>query len=185
MSITPEQALAVYRAADCLFNAAECEAALDRMAQEVTAAIGTTNPLFITVMQGGLVPAGQLLTRLDFPLQVDYLHATRYTGKTRGGELSWLRRPATPLADRIVLLVDDIHDEGSTLQAIVDYCLAEGAARVLSAVLVNKHHERKVAYQAEIVGLEVDDRYVFGYGMDYKEYLRNAPGIFAVSDEHA
>jgi hypoxanthine phosphoribosyltransferase len=185
MSITPEQAMAVYRAADCLYNEAECEAALDRMAQKVTAAVGTSNPLFITVMQGGLVPAGQLLTRLDFPLQVDYLHATRYTGKTRGGELHWMRHPATPLDDRVVLLVDDIHDEGSTLQAIVDHCLAEGAARVLSAVLVNKHHDRKVAYQAEIVGLEVDDRYVFGYGMDYKEYLRNAPGIFAVSDEHA
>jgi hypoxanthine phosphoribosyltransferase len=185
MSITPQQAFAVYTAAECLYDRSEVEAALDRMALDISYALAEANPLVITVMQGGLITAGMLLPRLAFPLQVDYLHATRYRGKTSGEDLRWIVRPSHELTDRIVLLVDDIHDEGHTLEAIVEACRAAGARRVYSAVLVNKRHGRKTAYRADFVGLEVADRYVFGYGMDYKEYLRNAPGIYAVREEHA
>lgn len=185
MSITPEQAQAVYAAADQLYDAAAVDAALARMAEEIGQVLGGSDPLVLAVMQGGLVPAGLLLPRLGFPLQLDYIHATRYTGETRGGTLEWIVRPRRPLAGRTLLLIDDIHDEGHTLAEIVADCRAAGAARVYSAVLVNKRHERKAAYRADFVGLEVEDRYVFGYGMDYKEYLRNVPGIYAVRDGHA
>jgi hypoxanthine phosphoribosyltransferase len=77
-------------------------------------------------------------------------------------------------------VIDDILDEGLTLQAILDDCRKQGASEVHSAVLVKKLHERNIGTEADYVGLEVEDRYVFGFGMDYKEYLRNAPGIFAV-----
>lgn len=185
MSITPQQAMAVYDTAECLYDRAEVEAALNRLALDISYVLAEANPLVITVMQGGLITAGMLLPRLAFPLQVDYLHATRYRGKTSGAELHWIVRPTHTLTDRIVLLVDDIHDEGHTLEAIVAACREAGARRVYSAVLVNKRHDRKAAYRADFVGLEVEDRYVFGYGMDYKEYLRNAPGIYAVRDDHA
>ncbi|MBK9130560.1 MAG: hypoxanthine-guanine phosphoribosyltransferase [Gammaproteobacteria bacterium] len=185
MSITPQQAMAVYGAAECLYDRTEVEAALNRLALDISYVLAEANPLVITVMQGGLITAGMLLPRLAFPLQVDYLHATRYRGKTSGAELHWIVRPTQALTDRIVLLVDDIHDEGHTLEAIVEACKAAGARRVYSAVLVNKRHDRKAAYRADFVGLEVEDRYVFGCGMDYKEYLRNAPGIYAVRDDHA
>jgi hypoxanthine phosphoribosyltransferase len=177
--------MAVYAAAECLYDRAEVEAALDRLALDISYALAEANPLVITVMQGGLITAGMLLPRLAFPLQVDYLHATRYRGKTSGADLHWIVRPSHALTGRIVLLVDDIHDEGHTLEAIVAACREAGARGVYSAALVNKRHDRKAAYRADFVGLEVDDRYVFGYGMDYKEYLRNAPGIFAVREEHA
>ncbi len=183
MSITPEQALAVYAAADCLYDTAAVNAALDRMAREITAELRDSNPLVITVMQGGLVPAGLLLPRLDFPLQIDYLHATRYRGQTRGGEIEWRARPVNPLRDRVVLLIDDIYDEGHTLAAIVRACESDGARRVCSAVLLDKQHERKASYRPDFIGMPVVDRYVFGMGMDYREYLRNAPGVFAVRDE--
>lgn len=183
MSITPEQALAVYARADCLHDAATVLFALDRMSDEITAELGSSDPLVVTVLQGGLVPAGMLLPRLNFPLQMDYLHATRYAGGTRGGEIQWIARPVQSLAGRIVLLVDDIYDEGHTLMAIVRACEAAGARRVYSAVLLDKQHGRKAAYRPDFIGLPVADRYVFGMGMDYREYLRNAPGIYAVRDD--
>jgi hypoxanthine phosphoribosyltransferase len=173
----------VYAAADCLYDAAAVDAALDRMAREIAAELRHSDPLVITVMQGGLVPAGLLLPRLDFPLQIDYLHATRYQGRTRGGELEWRARPVRPLDGRIVLLIDDIYDEGHTLAAIVRACEEAGARRVYSAVLLDKQHQRKAAYRPDFIGMPVADRYVFGMGMDYREYLRNAPGVFAVRDE--
>jgi len=167
--------------ADCLINQAEVEAALDRMADAMTERLGDTLPVFYCVMNGGLITTGHLLTRLGFPLEVDYLHATRYRGRTRGGELFWRVSPEIPMAGRHVVIVDDILDEGATLAAILEYCREAQAASVSTAVLVDKRHDRKAVpgLKADYCGLEVEDRYVFGFGMDYKGYWRNAPGIFA------
>lgn len=167
--------------ADCLISHEEVERALDRMAEQITADLGDKLPVFYCVMNGGLITTGHLLTRLGFPLEVDYLHATRYRGNTRGGELFWRVSPEIPMADRHVVIVDDILDEGTTLAAILAYCREAGAASISTAVLVDKRHDRKAVpgLKADYCGLEVVDRYVFGFGMDYKGYWRNAPGIFA------
>lgn len=184
MKLTPADAKAVLESADCLYSRNQVEAALDKMAVEIMARLQDANPVLLCVMNGGLVPTGQLMTRLNFALQVDYVHATRYRDRTHGGELDWIARPHVDLKDRVVLVIDDILDEGVTLGAIVDYCVQQGAREVLSAVLVEKLHERKAgARHADFVGLQCEDRYVFGYGMDYKGFLRNAPGIYAVKDE--
>lgn len=180
MSITPQEAFAAYAEADQLYTAQEVEQALARMAQEITGKLRDSNPLVLCVMLGGMIPAGRLLGRLEFPLELDYIHATRYRGNTSGGALHWIARPSVPLAGRVVLVIDDILDEGITLAAIVDECRAQGAREVYTAVLVDKRHERKEGMTASFTGLEVDDRYVFGCGMDYKGYLRNLPGIYAV-----
>lgn len=185
MPISPQRALEVLATADCLYDQSAVEAALDRMAEEITRELGDSDPLVITVMHGGLLPAGMLLARLRFPLQTDYLHATRYDGKMRGGSLRWVAKPSRPLSGRTVLLVDDIYDEGHTLAAIVRACQEEGARRVYSAVLLDKQHDRKADYRPDFIGLPVVDRYVFGMGMDYCEYLRNLPAIYAVRDEDA
>jgi hypoxanthine phosphoribosyltransferase len=166
--------------ADCLASVEQAEVALDNMAEAITARHQNNNPLIICVMNGGLIVTGCLLSRLDFPLEQDYLHATRYRGETQGGELNWVVEPHHSLKDRHVLIVDDILDEGYTLAAIVTYCQKAGAASVETAVLVEKMHNRKQGLQADYVGMNMDDRYLFGYGMDYKGFLRNAPGIFAV-----
>ncbi|MEQ5801918.1 hypoxanthine-guanine phosphoribosyltransferase [Halomonas sp. H10-9-1] len=167
--------------ADCLVSQAQVELALDRMAEAITRDLGDKLPVFYCVMNGGLITTGHLLTRLGFPLEVDYLHATRYRGKTRGGELFWRVSPEIPMAGRHVVVVDDILDEGATLAAILDYCREAGAASITTAVLVDKQHDRKAVpgLKADYCSLEVADRYVFGFGMDIKGYWRNAPGIFA------
>ncbi|MDN5871913.1 MAG: hypoxanthine-guanine phosphoribosyltransferase, partial [Nitrococcus sp.] len=117
-------------------------------------------------------------------LEVDYIHATRYHRSTRGTDVVWLARPQTSLRGRTVLVVDDILDEGHTLAGIIDECYETGAKEVLAAVLVNKQHGRRFeGLEANFYGLTVDDRYVFGAGMDYKGYFRNLTGIYAVNSE--
>ena len=183
MSLTAEQAKAAYEQADELYSPEQIDAAYDRMAGAITCQLATSDPIVICVMSGGLIPAGHLLTRLNFPLHVDYLHASRYRGETRGGELHWVTRPSLPLADRTLLVIDDILDEGLTLKAIVAYLREQGAKAVYSAVLVKKLHDRRdSAITADFVGLDVEDRYVFGCGMDYHGYYRNLPGIYAVRE---
>jgi len=178
----PEHIKQVYHDSECLFSKQDVEAALDRMAYDIHTQLADSNPLLLCVMIGGLVPTGNLLPRLDFPLELNYVHATRYQGQTSGGVLDWKVRPEYDLSDRTIIIVDDILDGGLTLQAIVDHCYAQNARKVYTAVLVDKITKRVPGGlpKADFTGLTVDDRYVFGYGMDYQEYLRNAPGIFVV-----
>lgn len=175
----------VYRQATLLYTTREVEAALDRMAINIQEQLQDKNPVLLCVMIGGLVPMGNLLPRLDFPLEVDYVHATRYRGEISGGELHWKVKPGISVVGRTVLVVDDILDGGITLAAIIAELKNMGADEVYSAVLVDKHHKREPdgLQAADFVGLTVDDHYVFGYGMDYNEYLRNAPGIFMANQD--
>ncbi len=170
----------ILREADRLYSAEQVAAALDAMARAISRKLHDRNPLVLCVLTGAIIPAGHLLTRLDFPHQLDYLHATRYGDTTSGGRLDWVSQQNYSLEGRHVLIVDDILDEGVTLAAIVAHCREAGAASVSSAVLVEKRRPRKTDIRADFVGVQTEDRYLFGYGMDYKGYLRNADGIYAV-----
>ena len=182
MSLNLEEIKRAREEADCLADAATVEAALERMAAEITARLADANPLVYAVMNGGLILAGRILPRLPFPLEVAYLHATRYGHAIQGTLLDWRVRPTQDLRGRTVLVLDDILDEGHTLKAIIEHLKEEGAAEVLSAVLVHKLHDRKATpgMRADFSGLDIADRFLFGCGMDYKGYWRNAPGIYAV-----
>ena len=178
--ISMEEIKTVREQADCLYTGEEVARAVDDMAVAVSKRLADHNPIILSVLIGGIMPTASLLKRLDFPLQVDYVHASRYREKTKGGTLHWLRQPGD-LTDRSVLLVDDILDEGHTLKAIAGACSQAGASEVLTAVLVDKQVRRNSGLrQADFTGVTVPDRYVFGCGMDYKGYLRNLPGIYAV-----
>lgn len=168
---------------DCLYTGAEIEAAVKNMAAGIHGHLADHNPLVLSVLIGGLIPTAWLLAHFDFPLQLDYVHATRYRNRTRGGELHWLRAPPADIRGRHVLIVDDILDQGHTLAAIVQACHAAGAAEVITAVLVDKRVKRDEGLpKADFSGVTVPNRYVFGCGMDYKGYLRNLAGIYAVRD---
>ncbi len=182
MTVDLNEIIQVREEADCLADAATVEAALARMATEISARLAEANPLVYVVLNGGLILAGRILPRLPFPLELAYLHATRYGQKIHGSTLDWRVRPAQDVRDRSVLVLDDILDEGHTLHAIVEYLKEAGAREVLSAVLTHKRHDRKAypGMRADFTGLEVEDRFLFGCGMDYKGYWRNAPGIYAV-----
>lgn len=185
MSI-PQRIQEIYSKATCLYTKKEIDVALDSMAEAIHTKLSASNPVLLCVMIGGLVPAGNLLPRLNFPLEVDYIHATRYGDKTQGGQIEWLVTPRISLKNRTVLIIEDILDGGITLEAIINYCRAQGAAEVLTAVLLDKLQTRLPGGtpKADFTGITMEDGFVFGYGMDYKGYLRNAPGIYVVAPEH-
>lgn len=185
MSLTPEAYAAVAARAELLISGEEVERALDRMAREISRDLGASDPLVLCLMTGAVIVAGRLLPRLDFQLRLGYLHATRYQGATRGGDLAWVHRPSADIRDRHILLVDDILDEGLTLEAAVQACRDDGAASVRCAVLVEKDRARNSTLRPDYVGIRTPDRYLYGYGLDYRNYFRNAAGIYAVAEEDA
>jgi hypoxanthine phosphoribosyltransferase len=157
------------------------QAAITQLSVEITAKLRDVSPVVICVMGGGVVFAGQLLTQLKFPLELDYVHASRYQNQTVGKTLVWQSLPKLDLTNRTILLVDDILDEGITLLAIKEKCLALGAKEVLSAVLVDKVLQHSKPILADFVGLDVPNQYVFGYGMDAYGWWRNLPAIYSLS----
>lgn len=167
--------------AELLYDRRRIDAEVARLGGEIGAALGGEVPLYLPVMNGALIFAGALALAIRGDLEFDYTHATRYHGSTQGAQLEWIKRPRANLAGRTALLVDDILDEGYTLRAMRDYCLEQGARRALIAVLCVKRHGRAApGIDADFIGLEVPDRYVFGFGMDYYEQGRNLPGIYAL-----
>lgn len=172
--------------ADLLYNAQQIKDALIAQANQINRFLRdvpetSQPPVMLPVMNGGLIYAGQLLPLITLPVEIDYIHATRYRNTTEGHELDWKVYPQSDLSDRLVIVLDDIFDEGHTLEAIVGFCKAKNVDKVLTSVLVTKDHNRRdVDLAVDFSALSVPDRYVFGYGMDYKGHLRNLDGIYAV-----
>jgi hypoxanthine phosphoribosyltransferase len=134
-------------------------------------------------MKGGIFTSYSLLQYFTFPLEIDYLQVSRYGSDTQGGELIWKVEPSEPLSGREVLIIDDILDEGVTINKIIEYCKEKGAKSVAAAVLVKKCHGRGTHNSlVRYVALEVPDRYIFGCGMDFKGYFRNLPAIYAINE---
>jgi hypoxanthine phosphoribosyltransferase len=179
---TAEEAWRILESADEICSA-ECVAAeVERLAHEITSRLEKTEPLVLGVMRGSVIFAGQLLPQLRFPLHFDYLDVTRYGGKTTGGEIDWKVSPGTAVEGRVVLVLDDILDEGHTLAAIREKLLAAGAREFYSAVFAQKDTGRAKPIAADFVGLTVPNRYVFGFGMDVYGAWRNLPAIYAMRE---
>lgn len=184
-ALNPElhvEAREVMARADVLIDEAQLNAGYDRMAAYISEQMRALDPIILCIMTGGLYATAEITKRLDFPLEVDYLHVTRYAGETRGGDLVWKVSPGTDLANRHVLVIDDILDEGKTLAATLNAIEAQGTASIRTAMVLQKMHDRREAnLTADCVGFDVPDRYVFGAGLDYKGYLRQLPAVYAVA----
>ena len=175
-----QEALRLLQEADVICDAKSVEEAVARMAGEITALLHDRFPIVLSVMGGAAVFTGQLLPRLAFPLEFDYIHVSRYGDKTQGGQLRWKVEPSAHVKDRTVLVLDDILDEGETMAEIKRRVLELGAARVYCAVFCEKLIPKAKPIKADFVGITVPDRYVFGYGMDVSGLWRNLPAVHAV-----
>ena len=178
--MNPQEAKKIFEEADLICSVEESALAVRRVAAEITARLAGANPLVLAVMGGAVVFAGQLLPQIIFPLDFDYLHVTRYGDVTTGGQLEWIVKPRSAVAGRVVLVVDDILDEGVTLAEVSRRLLAQGASEVLCAVFADKNIGRAKPITADFVGVHLPNRYVFGYGMDVKGAWRNLPAVYAV-----
>lgn len=177
-----DKAWGIFNQSELLYGRLDIERALDRMGAQVSDRLADSFPVVLCVMGGAVVFAGQLLPRLAFPLEFDYLHATRYRDATQGGGIHWYALPRKEIEGRVVLLLDDILDEGHTLAAAKERMLELGAARVEIAVLADKEIGKEKPVQADYIGLSLPNRYVFGMGMDAYGLWRNLPGIYAMKE---
>ena len=180
--LSPEEAEKIFGSAEQIFSADVVTQTVKRMAIDITTLLSHQYPLVLSIMGGAVVFTGQLLPLLEFPLNFDYLHVSRYDNKTHGGKLNWTVLPRENVQNRVVLVLDDILDEGITLAAIRERVMNQGAAAFYSAVFADKDIGRSKPIRADFVGVVVPDRYVFGFGMDVRGAWRNLPAIYAVKE---
>jgi len=177
-----QQAWAFLEKSDQVAGAEEVQAAVRRVAAEIEQRLSTAYPLVLAVMGGAVIFAGQVLPLLRFPLDFDYIHASRYGAATRGAGVDWKVTPPDLARGRTVLVLDDILDHGETMSVIRERLLALGAKEFYCAVLVEKMLGKDKPIAADFVGLRIPDRFVFGCGMDAKGYWRNLPEIRAMKE---
>jgi hypoxanthine phosphoribosyltransferase len=162
-------------------------AAVKRVAARLNARFGdpreTNFPLVLGVMGGAVVFTGHLLPQLDFPLEFDYIHVSRYGDDDQGGRVIWKVIPRPNVAGRTIIVLDDILDEGETLAQVKKRLLDMGAAEVIVTVFADKIIKRSKPLKADIVGLTIPDKFVVGFGMDVYGYWRNLPGLWAIRQE--
>lgn len=183
MTIQNQQVLEILQQAELVMNQDEVKAAVTRLALEINSALAHTHPLVLSVMGGAIVFTGQLLPQLNFPLDFDYVHVSRYGKKQQGGELLWHVAPRENITGRVVLVLDDILDEGETMAAIKQRVLSLGATAFYCAVFADKLNGKTKPIRADFIGTTLPDRFVFGFGMDIHGTWRNLPAIYAVKEE--
>ena len=182
MTVSIQRARDILQQAELLYSAEQVQAALHKVAQQINAGFADAHPLVLSVMGGAVVFTGQLLPLLDFPLDFDYVHVSRYGDARRGGAMHWKVEPRENVRGRVVLLLDDILDEGHTLSVLRERVLELGANKCYSAVFADKQLGRIKPIRADFVGVELPNRFVFGYGMDIEGAWRNLPAIYAVKE---
>jgi len=165
-----------------VYSAEEVERAVDAVAQRINLRFEHMPIVLMCVMTGGLYFSGKLLSKLNMPIELDYVQANRYHDKTCGGELVWSKQPSLTLTHKHVLLLDDILDEGVTLAAVYQRCLDLGASSVMTAVLADKSNQQPKPIVADFVALTVPNRFVFGCGMDAHGWWRNLAEIRALNE---
>jgi len=162
-----------------LINSEDINKAIDQLANNINQDFEDKEVAFLTIMNGGMIFASALSTRLNLDMEMDYLQLSRYGKNQTGGQLVWKYQPEINMQNRHVILCDDIYDEGHTLAAAHAWCKEKGALSVSSIVLVHKLHDRDYAdYKPDYVALKIPDHYIFGYGMDLEEKLRQLPEIY-------
>lgn len=182
----PEHFLDIHKSAECLFAEQSIQAGIADLAKKLDARLQNQNPVFISIMNGALFFTADLLKQFSFPLQFDYLHLSRYQGATQGADITWYAKPQLALENRCVVLLDDIFDQGYSLQAARQRCQESGAQEIITAVLLKKKLENaQQVGEPDYFVFECPDRYVFGYGMDYQHYFRNLPAIYTLKEQEA
>ncbi len=181
--LSNQQARDIMNQAELIISAEEVQAAVMSVAREINAVLADEHPLLLSVMGGAVVFTGQLLPLLTFPLDFDYVHVSRYGSNQQGGTLRWKVEPRENVIGRVVLVVDDILDEGETLAAVKQRVLHLGAAKFCSAVFADKQIGKAKPIRADFVGVELPDRFVFGFGMDIHGAWRNLPAIYATREK--
>jgi hypoxanthine phosphoribosyltransferase len=184
MQVSYKQAQDIFSKSQILYTAQELSQKTKAIANAIEAEIDGEIPLFLTVMNGGMFFAAEVMKYIKKPFTADYIHASRYGDTTFGsGHISWYRQPtAEAVKDKTIYVLDDILDEGHTLAEVVRVLTHLGAKQCKLAVLINKDLGKPKPITADFVGHTAPNKYLFGCGMDIYGLYRQLSDIYVYNE---
>ena len=167
-----------------LLTRQEIEAAVSRLAAEISRDYHDKHPLLLGILKGSFVFLADLIRRLDFPLEVDFLRLASYgKGRQTPGKVRVVHDISTPIKGREVLVIEDIVDTGLTTVFLLNHLRKQKPASLKLCTLTDKPSRRQVPVTIDYLGFTVPDKFIVGYGIDYDEKFRNLPDICFVEGE--
>ncbi|MEY4488056.1 MAG: hypothetical protein RIQ79_564 [Verrucomicrobiota bacterium] len=151
---------------------------IKKLGAEITALYGQEEITIVAVINGAILFTADLIRHIENPIRLDCIRISSYRNDTKSvGKPQVLGHLSLDLANRHVLLIDDILDTGKTLSMLVSMIQKMHPATVRTCVLLDKRGRREVEFEADLVGFQIPDKFVVGYGLDFAERYRNLPCI--------
>jgi len=160
----------------------EIEKEVDRIASEMNRDLAGKDPIFLGILNGAFMFAGDLFKRLDFPCQITFLRLASYNGTGTTGKVKQMIGIHTDLKGRVVVILEDIVDTGITLEKATSKLSGYHPAEVMVATFLHKPGATVRNVKLDYVGMEIPNDFVVGYGLDYNGYGRNLREIYQVVD---
>lgn len=161
-----------------LFDREDIHRACQRLGGQITRDYAGKRPLILGVLKGAVMFMVDLIKEIDTLTEVDFLDVSSYHGGVSStGTVILNHEPTIPLANRHVIIVEDIVDSGISLGFLLDYLTRHQVASAKVCTLLDKPAGRQVAAKADYVGFNVPNEFVVGYGLDYQELYRNLPYV--------
>jgi hypoxanthine phosphoribosyltransferase len=167
---------------EVLFTASEIERRVNELGAEVSRDYVGKEPVFVGVLKGVTCFMADLMRHTALPLSIDFMTISSYEGD-RTGAVRIIQDLSESIADRDVLIVEDIIDTGMTLNHLMKQLEAREPASLRVCTLLDKRVRRLVDVPLDYVGFEVPDEFVVGYGLDYRQRFRNLPFIATLQPE--
>ncbi|MEE8194425.1 MAG: hypoxanthine phosphoribosyltransferase [Dehalococcoidales bacterium] len=169
---------------EILLGRQEIEVAVSRLAAEIDKDYHDRHPILIAVLKGSFVFLADLMRRLDFPLEVEFVTLSSYgRGRRSSGRIRVVQGLAAEVKGRHILVIEDIVDTGLTTSFLLDYLRKKKPASLKLCALTSKPSRRLFPVDIDYLGFTVPDRFLVGYGIDCDEQFRNLPDICFIEGE--
>lgn len=164
-----------------VFNRDEIDSRVGALAVKITEDYNDLNPVIVSILKGSIVFLSDLVRKLDFDLELDFIRLASYgTATMTSGRVEVVNDIALDIKNRHVLVVEDIIDTGLTIRKALDHLGEKRPASIRLCTLLDKPWRRLTKVSATYTGFTAPDRFLVGYGLDYAERYRNLPEIYAV-----
>lgn len=161
-----------------LYSQDDINQRLNQLANTITEKYRDQFPVIVSVMTGAMVFATDMIKRMNFKLNVDYVDVSSYENSDQStGQVKLVQDLSHSIKGRPVIIMEDIIDTGYTLQYLTNLLADRGAKSIEICALLDKPARRQVNVEADYVGFTVPDEFIVGYGLDYDGLYRNLPFV--------
>lgn len=162
----------------------QIDEAIDKMAHNINIDLKETTPIFLVILNGSFMFAGDLLKKINLPCEVSFVKLASYVGTQTTEKVRQLIGFDEDIAGRTIVIVEDIIDSGITMENVLQQLETMGAADVRIATLLFKPDAFKKSYEIDYVGIEIPNDFIVGYGLDYDGQGRNLKDIYKITDNN-